>query len=503
MAQAYLWQQRFAPPIETASVRFPKKIQFNPKCPTVNKCGLGAVTAVSIDSNAVVTLTSSYKMEGTDRFRFTVSNVLNNTSYTLDMKQSPSNYPTSAGLFGDLCTVAVSPIINEYACSTCNLLYTSLRPSAPFNVITSPSNIKWNAPIIPENYGYQTITSYTISGQSVLAPLTVPGTQSWSSIAFDLRGINQTACTTSGKVYFSADKGITWNYQTFGSYPVLKSIAMSSLGTIRTTVGDGGSIYSSVNSGVTWNYRTLGEISFLSVAMSDNGVYQAASTADGRIYASENYGVWTNVFTSTGQTAIVSIKMSSDGRYQTAITADRRVIRTNDFGGRWRQEYPLIDDSAELTDVAMSSDGRYRSIVDDTKNIYVSTNNGNNWITKIIGYRTRGVAMSDDGNYQIAVGDGGNILTTSNAWDTWTYSQTPAFQNWKGVAISFDGTSTQTFFDTNYLWNVQPVYGVYSLTDPSITVTGTTYNLSLNQNNPSFYILASNLAGAGPYSRPG
>ena len=167
MAQAYLWQQRFAPPVETASVRFPKKIQFNPKCPTVNKCGLGAVTAVSIDSNAVVTLTSTYKMEGTDCFRFTVSNVLSNTSYTSEMKSSTSStYPTAAGLFGDLCVVSVSPIINEYACSTCNLTYTTLPPSAPFNVRTTTSNVSWNAPIIPENYGFPTITSYTISGGS-------------------------------------------------------------------------------------------------------------------------------------------------------------------------------------------------------------------------------------------------------------------------------------------------------------------------------------------------
>lgn len=161
---AYRQQTRFCPTIETASVRFPKKIQFNPKCPAVNKCGLGSVTSVSIDSNAVVTLSSTYKMEGTDRFRFTVSNVLSNTAYTIEMKQSSSNYATAAGLFGDLCIVSVSPIVNEYACSTCNVLYTSLPPSAPYNVKTSTSNVTWNTPILPENYGFATITSYTLSG---------------------------------------------------------------------------------------------------------------------------------------------------------------------------------------------------------------------------------------------------------------------------------------------------------------------------------------------------
>ena len=166
MAYAYRQQTRFCPTIETASVRFPKKIQFNPKCPTVNKCGLGAVTNVSIDANAVVSLTSTYKMEGTDCFQFTVSNVLSNTSYTIRMKETSSNYAIAADAFGDLCTVSVSPIINEYACSTCNLLYTSLPPSAPFGVKTTTSNVSWTAPILPENYGFPTITSYTLSGGS-------------------------------------------------------------------------------------------------------------------------------------------------------------------------------------------------------------------------------------------------------------------------------------------------------------------------------------------------
>jgi hypothetical protein len=163
---AYRQQTRFCPTIETASVRFPKKIQFNPKCPAVNKCGLGSMTAVSIDRSAVVTLTSTYRMEGTDRFRFSVSNVLSNTTYTIEMKESSSNYTTAADLFGDLCIVSVSPIINEYACSTCNLLYTSLPPSAPYNVKTTLSNVSWNAPILPENYGFPTILSYSLSGGS-------------------------------------------------------------------------------------------------------------------------------------------------------------------------------------------------------------------------------------------------------------------------------------------------------------------------------------------------
>ena len=162
MAQAYLWQQRFAPPAQTASTRFPKKIQFNPKCPAVNGCALGAVTNVSIDSNAIVTLSSSYVMKGLDSFKFSVSNVICNGTYMFHSMNS-SNYPTSALNFGELCTVQISPIIDGYVCSTFNLACTSIIPSAPFGVRTTTSNITWHTPITPENYGVSTITSYTLS----------------------------------------------------------------------------------------------------------------------------------------------------------------------------------------------------------------------------------------------------------------------------------------------------------------------------------------------------
>ena len=113
MAQAYLWQQRFAPPVQTASVRFPKKIQFNPKCPEVNGCALGAVTNVSTDASSIVSVTSTYKMQGEDCFQFTVSNLLSNSSYTFRMKNTVTGtYPSGANQFGELCRISVSPIVN-------------------------------------------------------------------------------------------------------------------------------------------------------------------------------------------------------------------------------------------------------------------------------------------------------------------------------------------------------------------------------------------------------
>ena len=179
MAYAYRQQTRFCPTIETASVRFPQKIQYASgcplpyplsiakgakNCPAPDGCALGAMTAVSVDNNAVVTLTSTYNMLGTDCFQFKVSNLITtDASYSFRMKPS-SNYPTGATVIGELFRISVSPIINDNLCSTCNLIYTSLRPSAPFNVNTTTNNVTWDVPIIPENYGAQTILSYTLSG---------------------------------------------------------------------------------------------------------------------------------------------------------------------------------------------------------------------------------------------------------------------------------------------------------------------------------------------------
>jgi hypothetical protein len=102
-------------------------------------------------------------MKGMDCFQFTVSNVICNSSYTFRSMSNTTSYPTGALANAQLCTVSVSPVVDTYICSTQQVVCTSIIPSAPFGVTTTPSNISWNTPITPENYGFPTITSYTIS----------------------------------------------------------------------------------------------------------------------------------------------------------------------------------------------------------------------------------------------------------------------------------------------------------------------------------------------------
>ena len=178
MAAAYNWSRRFCPPVQTASVRFPKKIQYPAgcpvpypwslgkgvkNCPAPDGCSLGAITNVQIDEYAVVLFDSTYVFQGTDRYQFEVSNVITGLSYTFS---TMNTYYPVMGMAGDanaLYTVAVSPVVNENICTTCNVVFTNIIPSAPFGVNTTSSNISWTAPAIPENYGVSTVQFYTVS----------------------------------------------------------------------------------------------------------------------------------------------------------------------------------------------------------------------------------------------------------------------------------------------------------------------------------------------------
>jgi hypothetical protein len=118
---------------------------------------------VQIDEYAVVLFDSTYTLQGTDRYQFEVSNVISGLSYTFS---TMNTYYPVMGIAGDanaLYTIAVSPVVNENICTTCNVVFTNIIPSAPFGVNTTSSNISWTAPAIPENYGVSTVQFYTVS----------------------------------------------------------------------------------------------------------------------------------------------------------------------------------------------------------------------------------------------------------------------------------------------------------------------------------------------------
>ena len=138
MAQAYNWSKRFCPTVETGSVLFPKKIRYpsgcpvpypwslgkgGKNCPAPIGCALGAITNVQINASAVVTLSSTYVFQGTDRFEFTVSNVNTGASYTFSTANAFNMIMGMGGEVNANYSVTVSPIINDVRCVTFNLSY--------------------------------------------------------------------------------------------------------------------------------------------------------------------------------------------------------------------------------------------------------------------------------------------------------------------------------------------------------------------------------------------
>ena len=512
MAYAYRQQTRFCPTIQTASVRFPKKIEYRPGCPAPNGCALGAVTNVTIDSNAIVRLDSTYKMKGADCFQIGVSNVINSNVYSFKMMGTLSNeYLTCINLSEDaLCVVSVSPIINSYICTTCNVNYTNIVPSAPFGVRTTTSNIKWNSPIIPENYGLATITSYTISGIYLFGRIpSSPSNNTWSSVALSETGQFQAVSSLEGYVYTSSNYGNVWSSNSTGGVP-LNSVALSADGVYQIAVGSNIPPYSSSNSGNTWTYMSTfpDVIDGRSIALSSNGQYQTIGTSFGDIYSSSNFGQsWTSV--QYVVEPIVSIAMSPGGLYQRVFGSNINIYTSENGGTNWSySNYP--DPHSPFTSAAISANGDYQTIVGGYY-MFTSFDRGSTWNpTFTPAYPNplsfQKVAMSANGQYQIAVdSSSGLMFTTSNAWDTYSSQTMAGNPRWKSIAISSDGTSYQTALDINnkIIWNNRALSNI-PITNPNLTFVSNQYSLSLTvQYTQTTQIGATNMAGTGAYSRPG
>lgn len=512
MAYAYRQQTRFCPVIKTGSVRFPQKIQSNVGCPAANGCSLGAVTNVNIDSNAVVTLSSSYIMKGMDCFQFTVSNVICNSTYTF-RSMSTTSYPTGASASGQLSVVSVSPVVDTYICSTCNVTWTSIVPSAPFGVRTTTSNISWNTPITPENYGFPTITSFTIIGVYEFGPNTASPADGWKDSAMSATGQYQTAISeNSYTVYRSSNYGRSWTY--VDGLERIGCIAMSADGQYQT-VADNFRVYYSQDYGSNWTNPGGGVVNFdqlSSIAISATGQYQTAVGGNGQIFLSSTYGSeWYDSTLTTTYSDIKSIAMSGDGRYQTATANDGNqttMLVSKQFGYNWEQIGSF--QTGAQNPVAVSSTGQYQT-AGGRGLFYVSSNYGSNWSYRyppIPSTDIYGLAMSADGQYQIAIDGFYQTFISSNAGTSWVgltdYVPPPRFLK---VAVSSDGTTYQTFASTEigtYLWSKQPIIPQYSVTNPNLTLSGNIWNLSLaSSGEKNTQISATNMAGTGPFSRPG
>ena len=287
----------------------------------------------------------------------------------------------------------------------------------------------------------------TPAAANVAKGWTAHGTsQNWEDIAMSSDGTIQTAVVWGGRIYASADSGVTWTPRDSSRY--WKSIAMSGDGTIQTALVGGiykgggsdydksGQIYTSTDSGATWTPRDSSR-KWQSVAMSNDGTKQTAVAWGGQIYTSTDSGAtWTP---RDSERNWQGVAMSSNGTIQTAVAYGGQIYTSSNSGVTWTTR----DSDRNWQSVAMSSNGIKQTAVEYLGQIYTSTDSGATWTARSTTAVWIGVAMSSDGTIQTAVsefqfGAFNYIYTSTNSGVTWTGGDGTGIY-WYGIAMSSDG----------------------------------------------------------------
>ena len=303
---------------------------------------------------------------------------------------STSSYPTGASSSGQLCTVAVSPVVDTYICSTQQVVWTSIVPSAPYGVTTTTSNITWRAPITPENYGFPTITSYTLSYEPIwqlASPAITTEPVKFYGVAMSSNGKYQVAkqisysLTQTCKTYISSNYGQSW----------------SQVLDIPAIVGQTGK---GIAVSGTGQYITTGHYDVMNV-----------TTTNMVLYTSSNYGVagsWKPTTYTTGQTRmeIVSTCMSADGKYQYFVNDKNIFGSSSNYGESWSTQFLNTNVNTAYGSVATDAQGVY-VMVGGPNGVRWSPNRGapGSWRTPLGTFLGRvyasGVAISSNGRYGI------------------------------------------------------------------------------------------------------
>jgi photosystem II stability/assembly factor-like uncharacterized protein len=211
-----------------------------------------------------------------------------------------------------------------------------------------------------------------------------------------------------------------------------------------TTIGLG-SIHTSSDGGTTWVERKNSPVAnWKSVAVSADGATIVAGQYNGGVWISRDYGfTW-------AQTTV------PDGRWYKAMISDsgKDVMVapfpgipyiSHDFGATWAPT-----GNATATDkyygASMSGDGTKLALAEHLHEIKYSTNGGATWQDSNSGEGYwYGLASSLDGSKLVATeilhaGARGRIMTSSDFGVTWALQTGAPISNWRGAAMSADGT---------------------------------------------------------------
>jgi len=214
-----------------------------------------------------------------------------------------------------------------------------------------------------------------------------------------------------------------------------------------------GRLFTSANAGVSWTERQPAGASdkyWGSVASDDDGSNLIAGVYLGRLYTSANSGVnWTERQPAGAADKYWrAIASDSDGSHLIAGAYPGRLFTSADSGVSWTERQPAGAADANWRSAASDSDGTNLIVVDDYGRLYTSANSGVNWTERqpagAADQRWQSVASDSDGTNLIAcyLGAGG-VYTSTDSGATWI-EESPGGslnQNCRGVASDSDGSN--------------------------------------------------------------
>lgn len=281
-------------------------------------------------------------------------------------------------------------------------------------------------------------------------------TNAWSTIASNSDGTKLIAAGAGGKIYTSANSGVTWSNSNNSNNSTYLGSTSSADGT-KLAACSNTLIFTSADSGANWTQRQGGNWS--SITSSSDGTKLASCINGGQIYTSTDSGAtWSNSNNSPSL-SWNCITSSADGtKLAAGISGAGGVIYTStDSGTTWSNSNNSTNQN--WNGITSSADGTKLAACCNFQKIYTSTDSGVTWSNSnnSPSQRWYGIASSSDGTHLAGVGAvGGDIYISTDSGATWTISSAPSAQDWRAIASNSDGTKLAAVINGGTIYTGSP-----------------------------------------------
>jgi len=317
-------------------------------------------------------------------------------------------------------------------------------------------------------------TNYPQTWTERYPPGGTPADAKWFTVASDADGSNLIAGLQSGRLYTSADSGVSWTERyPPGGTPANKywqSVASDSDGSNLIAAIYYGRLYTSANSGANWTERQpagAADKYWQAVASDDDGSNLIASINPGRLWTSANSGAnWTERQPAgAADKAWFSVGSDSDGTNLIACIYAARLWTSADSGANWTERRPAGDANKYWYVVGSDGDGSTLIAGMASGRLWISTDSGANWTERYPPGGTPAdknwyaVASDSDGSNLIAaIGVGGRLYTSTDSGANWTERQPAgdATKAWIGVGSDDDGSNLIVAVQNGRLYTSDP-----------------------------------------------